>query len=109
MFELSDGDFDQDRLRSSERTMVLFHATWCPYCKELMPSFERFAGSATVKVARADISDYESPLWDSFSIQAVPTAILFENGTPVARADSTMGNGVSPAQFSEFAQKTKSI
>ncbi len=109
MRELSDGDFASDNLRLNDRTIVLFHATWCPYCKQLMPSFERFAAEAKVDVARADISDYESPLWDSFSIEAVPTAILFDNGKAVARVDSTMGNGVTPSQFLEFAEKTKSI
>ncbi len=109
MIELSDSDFRGKGLRIQERTVVLFHARWCPYCKELMPSFEEFAGGARVKVARADISDYESPLWDTFAIEAVPTAILFDNGQVVGRIDSRMGDGITPEKFMEFAESTKSI
>ncbi len=106
---LSESDFSNGSLKPAGKTMVLFHASWCPYCKELMPSFLQFAQSAKVDTALVDISDFGSPLWDMFSIDAVPTAILFEGGVPVDRVGSTIGNGVSPGEFSEFASKTKSI
>ena len=109
MIDLKDSDFHNQELRTRDRTIVLFHAAWCPYCRELMPSYERFSGMAKVRVARADISDYDSPLWDAFSIEAVPTAILFEDGRAVERIDSRMGDGVTAADFMDFVQKTKSI
>ncbi len=109
MLELSEGDFQASTLRIRDKTVVLFHASWCPYCKLLMPTYEKFGGDAKVDVARVDISDFESPLWDAFSIEAVPTAIIFEKGEPVARVDSKMGSGVTPAEFLQFAEQTQSI
>lgn len=109
MLELSDLDFENTQLRTKDRTLVLFHAAWCPYCRNLMPSFDSFSGRARVSVGKVDISDYESPLWDAFSIEAVPTAILFEDGRVADRLDSAIGDGISPSEFMEFAERTKSI
>lgn len=109
MKELKASDFQNGHLKSGEKTMVLFHATWCPFCTRLMPSFEDFAEKATVKVAVADVSDYESALWDDFEIVAVPTAILFESGEIAARIDSSIGEGVTGPEFEQFAEKTKTI
>lgn len=109
MIELTESDFDNGLLKSEEKTMVLFHARWCPFCARLMPSFEDYAQKAKVSVAVADVSDLESTLWDEFSIIAVPTAILFDSRQIADRIDSQIGVGVTAPQFEQFAEKTKTI
>lgn len=109
MIELTEGDFEKGILKSEDRTMVLFHATWCPFCTRIMPSFVDYAEKANVKVAVADVSDLDSHLWDEFNIVAVPTAILFEGGKIADRIDSDIGVGVTGQDFQQFAAKTKTI
>jgi thioredoxin 1 len=41
----------------------------------------------------AKVNDYESPLWARFSINAVPSLIVFNKGQIVSRRDAKMGAG----------------
>ena len=46
------------------------------------------------KVYGCKINDDDDPLWDRFSINAVPTLIAFEKGQIISRKDSKLGIGL---------------
>ena len=33
-------EFDSKVLKNNKKTVVLFYATWCPYCANFKPTFE---------------------------------------------------------------------
>src|SRR5436305_1648281 len=68
------------------KTVVLFHTTWCPFCRSFLPVFVRQT-KKTQGVIEAVIDDEENPLWDKYSIEIVPTVIFFDGKKPVRRLD----------------------
>lgn len=64
----------------------MFTADWCGYCHRFLRHYKRLQEAYVV-----DISDEDDPLWDSLSIRAVPTVILFENGAPTTRWAGALG------------------
>lgn len=64
--------------------MVDFWATWCVPCKAMAPVIKEIAGQTKgqLKVGKVDI-DANGALANQFSINAIPTIIIFNNGQPV--------------------------
>ena len=90
-------DFDEV-LKSKERVFVLFYASWCPYSKRFLPIFERFAKDATRKCVRIMIDDKAS-LSEKYSVEIVPTVLIFENGKVSKRLDGVPGAGLDEKQL----------
>jgi thioredoxin 1 len=86
---------DKDIVRMTEdKTMVLFRADWCPFCRRFKPIFDSYERKTTIKLAEAVINEDEDPLWDRYNIKVVPTLVAFRNGKPVARRDGKAGIGL---------------
>jgi thioredoxin 1 len=94
MQQLSAGDFDGDHLNASGEVAVCFLAGWCPFCRDFLPSFAAMGTGDRFELAVADISDESSPLWETFSIDIVPTIVAFRNGRPFWRKDGISGYGL---------------
>lgn len=67
-------------------TVVDFFATWCMPCKMLSPIIEELARDNDGKavVAKVDI-DLSESLAIRFSVESVPTVIIFKDGAEVDR------------------------
>jgi hypothetical protein len=91
--------FRADRLDRPGTWAVAFLDDNCPFCREFGPRFSSLAGGGEYRVARADVTDYASPLWDDFRLEVVPTVVLFRNGTAFDRWDGTLGLGLSEADL----------
>jgi thioredoxin-like negative regulator of GroEL len=102
MKNLTEQDFDGNSYRGAEKTVVLFHARWCPYCRRFVSGYEKLVSNLPMDAALVDISDTGSKLWDNFSIDVVPTAIVFEKGKVVSRLDGIPGIGLRDADFKAF-------
>src|SRR5690349_24587014 len=79
--ELTDQNFEQEVLKSSEPVLVDFWAEWCmPFCM-LAPTIEKIAKdyAGKVKVGKID-TDANRDVSIKYSISAIPTVILFKNG-----------------------------
>lgn len=59
-------------------------------------------GSSFGDVLYVQIDDYNNPLWEEFSIDYVPTVVLFERGTVSSRLDGKSGRGLGEKEFSEW-------
>ena len=93
-FEQLDGSTFHDRRLDRPGTWaVVLLASWCSYCRSFAPAFSTLADTP-VHLATADLSRYESPLWDLFDIELVPTVIIFRDGAPVRRFDGLPGVGL---------------
>ena len=69
--------------------------------------FQAGAEKAGIAWALMDISDQDSPLWETFSIEVVPTIIVFKEGEAVFRKDGVLGRGLSERAVDETIDQMK--
>ena len=87
-------------LRATNRVIVLFYASWCPFCVTFLPIFKKHAqGEGRHFVI---VQDDQETIADQYSVQVYPTVILFENGIISKRLDGVLGIGLYEKQLSEF-------
>ena len=79
--EFTDQNFEQEVLTSPEPVLVDFWAEWCMPCRMLAPTIENLAKdyAGKVKVGKLD-TDANRDVAIKYSISAIPTVILFNNG-----------------------------
>ena len=97
MDHLTSNQFD-NLLSLGQKALVMFYADWCPYCQGFKPLFENLetvTSAKGYKIYASKINEDENPLWERFSITAVPTVIAFEKGKIIARRDAKMGMGLT--------------
>jgi thiol-disulfide isomerase/thioredoxin len=102
MKHLEPSQFDE-LLSSDEKALVMFYADWCPFCQRFIPIFEsvnqarmrEHKKTTSYKMYAAKVNDDDNPLWDRFSIDAVPTIVAFDKGKIVLRRDSRLGIGLT--------------
>ena len=86
----SDGNFENDVLKSSTPVLVDFWAEWCGPCKALAPKLDEIAKEYGDKltVAKVDIDqNKETPT--KYGVRGVPTLALFKDGEVI---DQIVGN-----------------
>ncbi len=89
-----------DHALAGRKVVALFHATWCPYCRAFRPVFQRLAGQDTgYQPLEVVLDDEQNPLWDRYSIEAIPTVLFFEDGKVVRRLDARRGIGLDETMF----------
>ncbi len=78
---LDSGNFEAEVIRSEIPVLVDFWAEWCGPCKMLAPVLEDLAGEykGKVKLAKVNIDD-QGELAIKYSIQSIPTLLLFKDG-----------------------------
>ena len=79
--EFTDQNFETEVIKSAQPVLVDFWAEWCMPCKLLGPTIEKLANDyvGKVKVGKVD-TDSNREISVKYSINAIPTVILFKNG-----------------------------
>jgi thioredoxin 1 len=79
------GNFDSI-IGDSKPVIVDFHALWCSPCKIQSPILKEVAEELgeSVRVIKIDV-DANNQLASRYSVQSVPTIIIFKNGRVVWR------------------------
>ena len=100
--QISDDQFEDQVLKSSEPVLVDFWAEWCGPCKMIAPVLDELATelNGQLKIAKVDV-DAESALAAQFGITAIPTLLLFKGGHVVeqlrgARSKRAIRDAVEP-------------
>jgi hypothetical protein len=94
MERLSVRDFADGRLRHDGPWAVCFAAEWCRFCQDFVPKFAALDPMGAFRTALADVTDLESPLWEEFRIDVIPTLVAFRDGRPTWRRDGLAGEGL---------------
>ena len=86
MESLNTEDFRERIYFDDERSAVLFTAPWCGFCRSMKLMIEKAEKDfGTINFYVVD-NDKEPGLKNAFSVSAVPTFIIFEEGKPLNRA-----------------------
>jgi thioredoxin-like negative regulator of GroEL len=97
--KLIDVEYDLDGiLKSKDMAVVLFYASWCPFSQRFLPIFEKYAKNETQTCLRVKTDDKAS-ICEKYSVDVVPTVILFEKGRVKKRLDGAPGMGLDEEQL----------
>src|SRR5439155_1968508 len=81
MLQVKDPEaFQESVVRAQEPTVVMFWATWCPFCRLFKQEFEKLAASRAGRFAAVYLDDEDNPLWEDYAVEVVPTLALFRGG-----------------------------
>ncbi len=72
----------REEITNSEPTIVSFSTEWCTPCKKLIPVLDEL--SSTFRVFKVDAEEARD-LSIEMMIMAVPTTLIFKNGTEIFR------------------------
>ncbi len=106
MDHLQSNQFDA-LLTEGKKTLVMFYADWCPFCRKFKPIFETVANShnKNMNFYASMINDDDNPLWDRFSINTVPTLIAFDKSEIISRRDAKMGLGLNKSDIDSILEE----
>jgi len=91
-----------DTLKSKDRVVVLFYASWCPFSQRFLPIFEKYSQDKT-RVCLKIVTDDKASLCEKYSVDIVPTVLLFEKGKVKKRLDGVPGVGLEEKHLRKLA------
>jgi len=92
----------KDTLKATERVIALFYASWCPFCVDFLPVFQKHAEGG--RLGFIVVQDDQETLGDRYAVEVVPTVLFFRNGKVAGRLDGTLGVGLNEKQLTTFIQ-----
>jgi len=93
-----------DEIKSKDKAVVLFYATWCPFSQRFLPIFEEYSKS-NPKECISVIVDDAPDVCEEYAIEYYPTVVFFKNGKVHKRLDAEPGVGLNKKQFKELTEK----
>lgn len=84
LLHVTDGNFEEEILKSSTPALVDFWAAWCGPCRTVGPVVEELAGEYgnKVKIAKLNVDDNKQTP-SKYGVRGIPTLMLFKNGQVV--------------------------
>jgi thioredoxin 1 len=91
-----------DLLKSKEKAIVLFYATWCPHSQRFLPIFQEYAKDNPQQCISVIIDD-KPDVCEKYAIEYYPTVLLFRKGEVEKRLDAIPGVGLTKKQLKDLA------
>jgi thioredoxin 1 len=86
LVELTDGNFEQEVLKSQVPALVDFWAVWCGPCRAIAPVVEALAKEykGRLKVGKMHV-DEQQGVPQKYEIRSIPTLLVFKGGSVIAQ------------------------
>jgi thiol-disulfide isomerase/thioredoxin len=94
----------EESLKTRGRVFVLFYASWCPFSQRFLPIFEKYSKENPETCLRVKTDD-KAKLCERYSVEVVPTVLLFEKGKVTKRLDGTRGVGLNEKQLKNLVDE----
>jgi thioredoxin 1 len=78
---ITDSNFDQT-IKDNPLILVDFWADWCGPCKKMNPILEELSTETRLLVGKLNVDENQIKT-SEYSIQTIPTMVLFKDGNPV--------------------------
>jgi thioredoxin 1 len=100
---LTDATFDETVQGSDKPIVVDFWAEWCGPCKQIAPILKEIATENATKITIAKLNVDDNPeMAMRFSVQSIPTLLVFKNGVLAKRMVGAKGKNAMLQELSEF-------
>lgn len=87
---VSDSNYEK-KIKTNKKVVLLFSAPWCGACKEMHPSYEKFATQNKKSALFAEVNtDDNQNVSARYKIESLPTLVLLENGKEVKRVSGSL-------------------
>jgi len=99
---ISDDQFEDQVLHSSEPVLVDFWAEWCGPCKMIAPILDDLATSyhGKLKIAKINV-DHNQKVPRTYGVRGIPTLMIFKDG----KVQATQIGAVSKTQLAQIIDK----
>jgi thioredoxin 1 len=94
-----------DGIKSKDKALVLFYASWCPFSQRFLPIFEEYAKNNPGECMSVVIDD-KPELCEEYAIEYYPTVLMFKKGKIIQRLDAEPGLGLTKKQLKELTSNT---
>lgn len=85
VIKITKDNFEEKVLKSQEKVLLDFWATWCGPCKMIAPILDEIAEeNEWLTIGKIDV-DEQPELAIKFGVASIPTLIVMEKGEQVAR------------------------
>ena len=72
----------EETLKNNSIVLMDFWAEWCGPCKRMEPILEEFESEIGIPVGKLNVDEYPEKSQE-YSVQSIPTMVLFKDGNPV--------------------------
>jgi len=78
---ITDENFQNEVINSSEPVLIDFWATWCGPCRMIAPIVEELAGefNGKIKIGKLDV-DNNQQTSIQYGVRSIPTLLIFKDG-----------------------------
>ena len=94
----------EELMKSKNKVVALFYASWCPFSQRFLPTFEKYSKGRPENCLRI-VTDDKPSLCEKYEVDVVPTVLMFEKGKVTKRLDGAAGIGLSEKQLLDFVSK----
>lgn len=106
VLNLTEENFDEI-IKSNEKVVVDFWASWCMPCKIMAPVFENLAKKYKGEIVFCKVNVDEFPSIPSrFGIMSIPTFIIFNNGEKIGEIVGAMPENVLENKILDIFKKS---